>query len=771
MSITYIVLFALVILVFFGIYLGFKHLNKLKHLKLNLENEFQIPKMFLSSLDFESCHITYQPSGKIICISLPAEQTSLQAVLYSERIETILPEDVCQILLTESSSEVYYEMDNLHFNIRLYNDAKNKTAIITKLKSSQELKSQRNAAEVYYTATIDNDLGFRLLRSSGKVKDLFGISAMEVKENPFQLKNCVFPDDLPKFEALIEQVKQSKIDFFNDEFRIIHPTSGETIWINNRVTVKRSLNSISLSGIITDISDDRLNRVRSFTSVEFLFAIINTIPQPFFIKDENSKLLLANRAFCKLLNLEMEDIIGKTDIQLFPNEQGESFIESDRQVLSYDFDHFESRVEFEGKQRIFYVTKTLYYHEDINKKYIVGLMQDITERTQNEEALRQAHDRAQNATRSKSIFLASMSHEIRTPMNAILGMAELLEESDLSTEQQEFVGVIRTAGSNLVSLINDILDFSKIEAGFLSLEVKPMDYSVVVEESVKILEIKALEKNNQIRYIIPDGLPEILGDVYRLRQIILNLINNAIKYTFGGEIVVTVKILNENENDIQIKTTVADTGTGVAPEEQEKIFNAFVQGKQKDSTAAAGTGLGLSISRSLVEKMNGHMGYKNRTTGGSEFWFVIPAKKTLISQEERIEDIFPENNQYRILMIEDNPTNQQLIGAYLKKMDAYVEIAENGKLGLEKYINGQFDLILMDIQMPVMDGMKATELIRQYEQEHNREAVKIIAVTAFALSDDKHKYLNSGMDGFLRKPFKSGEFIETVLSVLKNKKT
>ncbi|MDO9511659.1 MAG: ATP-binding protein [Bacteroidales bacterium] len=767
MSIISTILIITGILIIILTILGYIQWQKLLKMKQGVSIDI-LTSSLLSHHDFESCVVVYNSRGKLLDISLPQGQLSLQSISLAENLDSIFPESLNKLLINETSPEFHHEIENTHFHIKTYTSEKKITSIITKVRQLSDNQSSAHVTEVYYTALIDNDHNFRISRMSGKLSEIFGLTSQDITGNPSKLLNVISKDDTKKFENLIQEITHSSLDFFNDEFRIVHQKSGDIKWVNHKLTVRRLQQGASLSGIITDISDDRLNRIRSFSSVEFLFAIINSIPQPFFIKDEDSKLLLANRAYSKLLNRDMEEIIGKTDHQLFPEAQAEIFIESDRQVLNYNFDRYESCMDFLGHPNTFYVTKTLYYHEDINKKYIVGLMQDISERKSIEDELLLAKDKAENATQSKSYFLASMSHEIRTPMNAILGMAELLEESSLSPEQHEFVSVIRSAGANLVSLINDILDFSKIEAGFLSLNIKPMYYAKVVKESVKILEIKALEKNNQLKYHLPESLPENLGDAYRIRQILLNLINNAINFTFNGEISVNVEVLKEDASSIIMRTAITDTGSGVDPQEQEKIFKAFVQGTQKETSVSGGTGLGLSISRSLVEKMGGKMGYNNRPEGGSEFWLTLEFQKYDTPPTKVIPEVSAEEYHYRVLMVEDNPTNQQLIGAYLKKMDAYVEVANNGKIGVEKYIAGNFDLILMDIQMPVMDGMKATELIRKHEEEQGLTPVKIIAVTAFALSDDKYKYLNSGMDGFLRKPFKSGEFIETVLSVLKN---
>lgn len=422
------------------------------------------------------------------------------------------------------------------------------------------------------------------------------------------------------------------------------------------------------------------------------------------------------------------------------------------------------------------------YHLETNVQPIIGLdgqitsaitvFRDITERANYEATLEKARILAEKSVRVKDIFLSNVSHEIRTPLNAIIGFTNLLLGEVTDAKSQEYVGYIQYAGKNLLELINDILDFSKIEAGQVHLEKTPVSIRELVDSLSAIINHRALEKGITYEAILADGLPEYIeADKLRLTQILLNVCGNAVKFTDKGSVKLFVTPLTDPINEVQsIRFQVVDTGIGIPRDKIKEVFNRFVQATESTTRVFGGTGLGLSIVKSLVQLFDGTLNLESELGQGSvftmEFPFRIVHEAPSTDNPEKTIDIKNSIKSLRVLAAEDNLLNQKLLAAIFDRLSIPLVIVHNGQEALDKLQSETFDMVLMDIQMPVMDGYTAIKEIRRTISQ----AIPIITMTAHAMVGEKEECLSIGANAYISKPFKESELLYTIAH-LGNKET
>ena len=530
-------------------------------------------------------------------------------------------------------------------------------------------------------------------------------------------------------------------------------------------------------GILYDVTREKLAEHQMRESENKLRIILDNSAAAITMTDEKEQIVSWNSFTEKLLGMKPKDLRLRPVSSLYPPEEWK--IIRSLNIRQSGFKHHMETKAIRKDGTIIDVDLSVNILKDEQGKIIgsVGMLQDITERKRSNELILQAKLAAEEANNAKSVFLAKMSHEVRTPMNAIIGMIDLTLDTPLNDEQKDNLKVAKDAADNLLSLINDILDLSRAQAGKVVIEEIEINVPDIVKNVCKGLMILARNKGVDVVWSIDPEIPRLLiGDPVRLRQVIVNLVNNAIKFTHKGKVQVNVKKKALTDKDCQVVFEVIDSGIGISPKNLPHIFDVFTDAHNTTARRYGGTGLGLAICKKIVEMMGGSIEVESKEGTGSTFRFTIifgykpdmfgnSGSDQKVKSETAASSVPPELHHLRILVAEDNTVNQRIAVRILEKLGWKVTAVNNGQEVLDILNNQTFDVILMDDNMPLLSGIEATQVIRR-EEKQTGQHVPIIAMTANAMAGDREKYLASGMDGYVSKPIDRNLLYEEIVNLV-----
>ncbi|RLS57204.1 MAG: response regulator [Planctomycetota bacterium] len=570
------------------------------------------------------------------------------------------------------------------------------------------------------------------------------------------------------------EIMESGVPLVDQIERLVWP-DGHVSWVSATKVPFRSHAGVVIGtvGISRDVTRHHVMEEALQTERDLLRTLIDNLPDYIFVKDRDRRFVAMNTSFCAIMGKEdPAELIGHTDVNLCAPELVEIYEADDNRVIqtgSTLFNREEEFITFEGFRRVILTTKVPLRNKAGEIFGLVGICRDITERKLAEEELRRAKEAAEVASRAKSEFLANMSHEIRTPMNAVIGMTELLLGSEFTPEQRDYLETIRDSADSLLLIINDILDFSKIESGKVELENYPIDVREWLTDGVRTLGVRAHAKHLELACDVGDTVPRfILGDGLRLRQIVLNLVGNAIKFTDKGEVVVSVHRETQTESSVLLHFAVRDTGIGISPVEQARVFEAFEQADNSMTRRFGGTGLGLSISSRLVSLMGGRIWVESELGSGSTFHFCVPC--ALPEQQEGSTTLLNVDRLLglRVLIVDDNETNRRILLKICENWRMKPIAVSDATAALEHLraateSGAAFDLVLTDASMSDVDGFT---LASHIQQDRAISSVVIMMLTSLDQTHSSRSMNEMGIRSFLVKPVKQSDLFDAIARTL-----
>jgi hypothetical protein len=633
------------------------------------------------------------------------------------------------------------------------------------------LNSQKFALDQHAIVSITNLQG-EITYANDRFCEISGYTRDELLGANHRLVNSGL-HEAAFFESLWTTIAQGQV--WRGEIRN-RKKQGGLYWVDATVVPLAGPDGLPQEyiAIRTDITARKAFEDQLADQLHFVEVLLEATPTAIYLKDIHGRYLRFNKAFEDLFGVERSQWIGKTIFDVASPEAASFMNAKDqellvhKQVQTYEA-AFTHRISGEKREALYWKAPLTNAAGEVTA--LVGTVLDITAKNRAEQEMREARRVAEAASQAKSDFLANMSHEIRTPMNGIIGMTDLALDTALNETQHEYLSVVRNSAQSLMVILNDILDFSKIEAGKLNIEAVDFSLPANIAATLKSIEARASKKGLSLSCQLAPDLPrDVVGDPVRIGQVLTNLCDNAIKFTAQGTVAVSVTARNDGERGCELQFAVQDSGIGVPADKQAGIFEAFSQADTSTTRQFGGTGLGLTICARLVSLMGGRIWVESKPGHGSTFHFTVrvkalvqPAMGSPAAPRAETPGTAGATPALQVLLVEDHPVNQMLATTLLRKWGHTVVVAHNGQEAVDLFPGQRWDLVLMDMQMPVMGGLEATRLIRAAEPAGHR--TPIIAMTANAMEADRQACLEAGMDDHLAKPFNT-TVLQGVLSRL-----
>ncbi|MFI5149655.1 MAG: PAS domain S-box protein [Bacteroidia bacterium] len=628
----------------------------------------------------------------------------------------------------------------------------------------------REYLDLAKTIFVALDLNLTIEAVNSRCSELLGYLPEELCKKK-ELGDIVVTKDKPYVQTILnEWAGSNSSSFQNYECGVITKSGEERLISWNCTRIKNREGSVT--GILSS-GEDITERTSAYEKVkeseERFRTLVETMDEGVMTVDNDDVIKFVNKKYCEITGYSSDFLIGQKASELLLDTTYKEHLE---RIINEREEGGSSQYEIpirakSGDYKWLLISGCPLYDKLGNVVGSIGVHTDITSRKEIEMELIKAKDKALDSSRAKEVFFANMSHEIRTPMNGIVGLTSLLIKTPLERKQMEYLSAIQKSANHLLVIIDDILDFSKIEAGKVEMDKISFDLYELLDTSIKILDFKAQEKGLSIeKFIEPDVPRYVVGDPARMNQILTNLLGNAVKFTEGGHVMIKVSFLQEKNDKIELLFQITDTGIGIPAEMQTKIFESFVQANSGISGRFGGTGLGLSIVKSLVERFGGHISVFSKENEGTTFTFTLQLgvsnKHAMLNENN--EPVEERPLGINVLVAEDNSINQLLINEVLKQWDCIIDIAENGLIAVEKHKANCYDIILMDIQMPEMNGIDATKFIRT-QMDNPKSTIPIIALTAHATEKEKITCMDAGVNEYITKPFEPANLYKKIVKL------
>jgi PAS domain S-box-containing protein len=671
-----------------------------------------------------------------------------------------LPDPSLLALLGDLADEVVEQLD-LHLHRKVLSDQS------TRLENTRRdiLLAQRRALDALEAASMgywERDAATDLITFSPALEEMLSLDHATYDGSVEQWLRHVHPDDR---QMILNKISEARTHEQNYTFRYRPLTKdGSERWITTTGTYRQDEQGrfAGAHGVSWDSTSSELASQNLKMSEELFRVLSHAAPIGIFRTDLDANLTYANATLARYHGVAESELLGKGWTRYVHPEDRDSLLVAIAEARGTAREYEHRLLLKDGSERWVRVRTSVLHAPGGNVVGKVGTVDDITSQRQMLLDLTHAKESAEVANRAKDLFLANVSHELRTPLNGVLGLSDMLLETGLNPEQLEMAQIIRNSGYGLLSVVNDMLDLSRIEAGRLYVECHPFSLKSTLQQTLDLFKAEARKKGIQVSVDYSPDLPDCyLGDAGRIRQIVTNYLSNAIKFSTSGRVRIkasgniTAQSAGNPARVFDVTISVADSGMGIAPEVQKRLFQRFSQADSSSTRSNGGVGLGLAICKRLAELMDGSVGLESAPGCGSTFWVRLPLTCDITEAAEPPVSAGTDikTAATRVLLAEDNPVNRKVAVHVLRRLGLETDVAENGLMAVDLCKQREYAIILMDCQMPEMDGYTATRSIRDWEQSEGRPCVPIVALTAHAMAGDKQRCLDAGMNDHLTKPF------------------